>query len=288
MTHTHTLLERRRGIARKIGDALAGHPDVTAVYVLGSVASGHVDERSDVDVSFVCRAELLPLEERRRLLSPIGPDWRFDQPASDDPVWSGNAMPAQEDEGVVDGVPVQIIYQSATDISQVVDEVVNLGAITTSRVPDRPYTLIGMLRRAWLLSDKDGLFRGWMEQTATFPDLLRRNILRASLPILRENAGELKEYAERRLGPSLFIFFLTRADDALHSILYALNDVYDPAEKRAECTILPTLRNVPRDFLARYSYVLQGPFDDSGAMERARLFAELADEALSMGEAQME
>ena len=85
-------------------------------------------------------------------------------------------------------------------------------------------------------------------------------------------------------GQACFLFFLTRADDALHSILYALNDLYDPAEKRAERTILPTLPNVPRDFLARYSYVLQGPFDDAGAMERARLFGELADEVLGMAE----
>ena len=37
------LLEKRRTIARRIDQTLGDHPSVTAVYVFGSVASGHVD-----------------------------------------------------------------------------------------------------------------------------------------------------------------------------------------------------------------------------------------------------
>ena len=34
------LLEKRREIAQRIDSVLGEHPDVTAIYVLGSVASG--------------------------------------------------------------------------------------------------------------------------------------------------------------------------------------------------------------------------------------------------------
>ena len=43
-------LELRQGIAQQVTSLLAPQPVVSAVLVIGSVASGHVDERSDVDL----------------------------------------------------------------------------------------------------------------------------------------------------------------------------------------------------------------------------------------------
>ena len=133
-----------------------------------------------------------------------------------------------------------------------------------------------------MLRDRDGLFKGWLEQTETYPNLLKLNVLHHFVPILRENAEAVKECAERRWGASVYISFLTRACDALEGILYALNEIYDPADKRAERTILPTLANVPRDFLARYTHVVEGPFDQPGALERARVFEDLTADVLQM------
>jgi hypothetical protein len=224
---------------------------------------------------------------REKLLSPMGTNWRFGAQWSDDPIWKGNAMPSDGDEGLVDGVEVGIIYQSAPAISHVIHDVISHGAITTEEIPFRPYTLIGLLRRAWVLRDKEAVLEKWLEQTATYPRLLKLNILRRFIPILRENAGAMREYAERRLGPSLQLSFLTQASDALDSILYALNELYDPADKRAQLEVLPTLAEVPRDFLARYNYVLEGPFDDAGALERAAAFGDLAAEVLEMAGSEM-
>ena len=89
---TKELLEKRRKIARRIDSVLGEHPDVTAIYVLGSVASGRVDKRSDVDLGVVCRSQTLPESDRKELLSPIGSDWQFGSPSSEDPFWAGNAM----------------------------------------------------------------------------------------------------------------------------------------------------------------------------------------------------
>ena len=286
-TEIDPLLQRRREIAQRIDRVLGQHPDVTAVYVLGSVASGRVDERSDVDLGVVCRSHTLSESDRKELLSPIGSDWQFGRPSSQDPVWAGNAMPSQVDEGLMDGIPVDIMYQSAADISEVIDEVVSRGALATQRIPIRPYTLIGMLRQAWVIRDTHGILRGWLEQTSAYPKLLKQNVLRHFAPILKENAGALTESAERHHGAATVLFFLVRAADALTSILYAVNDVYDPADKRAETTILPMLANVPGDFMSRFDDILQGPFDDNGALERARAFEDLATEALRLADAQI-
>ena len=282
VTKTQQLLDRRREIARRIDRALGEHPNVTAVYVLGSVASGHVDERSDLDISVICRSSVLPQDIRRELLSQIGADWQIDASWSHDPIWNGNAMPTDGDKGLVDGVTVELMYQSAPTLSSVVEQVVNQGAITTEEIPFRPYTLVGMLRQAWLLRDRDGLFEGWLGQTETYPNLLKLNVLNHFAPILQENAEAVKECAERRWGATEYIFFLSRACDAMQGILYALNELYDPADKRAERTILPTLANVPPDFLARYTYVVEGPFDQVGALQRARVFEDLTADVLQM------
>lgn len=288
MAKSDPLLTQRRDIARRIDRVLGEHPDVSCIYVLGSVPSGHVDDRSDVGIAVVSLEMPLPVSVRENLLGHIGAGWQFYRSNSDDPLWKGNAMPEKGDEGEVDGVRVEVQYQAAPDISRIVDQVVSQGAITTKQVPVRPYTLIGMLRRAWVLRDKDGVFEGWLKQTDTYPRLLKLKILRQFVPVLQEHAADFREYAERRaVGPSTHPFFLSRASDAMASILYALNDMYDPADKRAERTIMPALDELPRDFVARFKYVMEGPFDDGGAAKRSRAFSELAVEVLAMAEAEL-
>ena len=71
-------LQKRRAIAERIDHALGGLPEVTAVYVFGSVASGHADSRSDVDMGFVCSREIPRTSTRRGALAGVGSDWRFD------------------------------------------------------------------------------------------------------------------------------------------------------------------------------------------------------------------
>lgn len=272
-------LEIRREIARQIDHLLGERPEVSSVYVVGSVASGHVDERSDLDITVLCHAEL-PLSVRKDVLSSIGSEWQFDIRQRLNPIWDS------ADSGLVDGINVEVLYQSAFFISEVLDEVINNGAITTQKIPFRPYTVAGMLQRAWLLRDKEGIFRGWLEQIRVYPQVLKLNILREFVPILRECTDDLVSYARRHLGPGLFLFVLVRAKDALTRILFALNKVYDPAEKR-ELNLLSNLDLLPRDFMTRLNYILEGPFDELGAIERAQLFEELANEALEMAEPHM-
>jgi predicted nucleotidyltransferase len=258
------LLEARRDIARRIDRALAEHPEVSAVLVFGSVASGDVDERSDVDVLVVCRACVPPLRDRRRLLGAVGTDWVFRDRRD------ANRLFADRDtDGLVDGVPVTVHYQTAPWIASVLGQVLVDGAVTTHALPFGPYTLPGLLQRAWLLSDKERAVAGWREQSTLFPEILRANILGRFLPVLQAHSEELLACAERQLGPRVFLFHLDRAVDALFGVLWAVNGVYDPADKRAEQTYLPRLARAPADLLPRLTHVLLGPFDaEHAAVER--------------------
>ena len=52
-------------------------------------------------------------------------------------------------------------------------------------------------------------------------------------------------------------------NDALCTLLFAINEKYDPATKRVEREFAK-LRFLPPDFLNRYSRMLVGPFDAEG------------------------
>jgi len=127
----------------------------------------------------------------------------------------------------------------------------------------------------------------WRDQAQPFPRPLKLNLLQHYVPLLRENLEALVADAERHLGSRLFLFRLNQATDALISVLFAVNEVYEPGDRRAERTILPTLERGPRDFLTRFREVVEGPFDDAGALYRARLFQQLAAEVLGMAEVEL-
>ena len=51
-----------------------------------------------------------------------------------------------------------------------------------------------------------------------------------------------------------------------------------------ERTVLPTLTRVPKDFTAMLTNVLEGPFDDLGAIDRAKWCKQMANEVLAMAD----
>ncbi len=277
-TSSGIILEKLRAVANRVGDALADHPAVSAILVHGSVALGRVDELSDVDMLVVCRSEILPLSDRRRILGSVGSGWQFDQRNED------SLFAVVDKEGQVDDTVVTVHYRTAPWIDRVLDEVLNEGAITTEQMPFRPYTLPALIQRAWVLSDRDGDVERWRERSREYPRKLRENILRHFVPNLPEHLDELKRTADRGLGARNFIFFLNWAVDDLTSILFALNDVYDPADRRMDTEIVPFLPYLPEDYAATITEVLEGPFDRQGAVHRAQLFEHLAADVLEKAE----
>lgn len=270
-------LEQRRTIARRLNAELGRHPEISAILVFGSVASGQVDERSDIDLFVVCRAAILPISERQTILTTFGSGWHLQDQAQDNPLFA-----YCDQDGVVEGVFVTLHYQTVAWIEQVLTDVIEQGMLSTPQMPFRAYTLPSLLSRGWLLHDQDGTVRRWREQIQPFPTQLQRNLLDHFIPLLHENVEELVANAERNLGPRVFLFRLNWAVDALIGMLFAVNEMYDPADRRTERMILPTLNRVPSHFTLRLTEVLEGPFDDDGSRYRAHSFAQLAQEAIQV------
>jgi predicted nucleotidyltransferase len=271
---TNTNLNKLRTAARHVAATFDECSAISAILVHGSVALERVDGFSDVDMLIICRSEILPLSERRNVLSRIGSDWYFDEKNED------SIFAVVDRDGLVDGVLVSVHYQTVPWIEDVLGEILKRGAISTEKLFFRPYTLPALIQRAWVLRDGDSYVERWREMSGEYPVLLRENILRHFVPNLREHLDELKRTAERGLGARNFIFFLNQAVDDLTSILFALNKVYDPADRRMDTEIVPFLPYLPKDYVATITEVLEGPFDQCGVLHRARLFERLAVEVL--------
>ncbi len=195
------LLTKNRAIAEQVGQSLAKHPSVMAVVVFGSVASGHVDVASDVDLLVICTPDIPALEARRILVSHL----------------SGSALSSSEGDMLfpvideissVEGVAVTLHYQRALWIEQVLDEVLTQGALATEQLPFRPYTLAGLLQRAWIITDKESLVTRWQKRLTTFPKVLKQNLISHFTPILHEQVAEFARNAERHMGARAAIFNL--------------------------------------------------------------------------------
>lgn len=71
---------------------------------------------------------------------------------------------------------------------------------------------------------------------------------------------DLSDYAEREIGNMAFHFHFQRYLDSLYTLLFAINDKYDPATKRFE-EYIKYFHIKPEGFQERYDSVLVGPFD---------------------------
>ena len=265
-------LTRRRELSREVAAALEPHPNILAVLVFGSVASGEVDAASDIDMFVVC-SDVPPVQIRTALVSTL--ELQLEHTAHD------GGLFGVVDELHRDSFKLELHYQRRDWLEAVVTEVLT-GAITTVNVPFRPYTFLGLLHQSQILLDKRGFVAEWLERSRTYPPRLKENLLATFVPQLQDHAAELTETATRSLGARTFLFYLNWGVDALTGVLLALNEQYDPASKRFESSVLPLLARKPENFDFRLHNVLVGPFDEEGMLERARAFQTLADEVTEM------
>lgn len=266
-------LIRRKQLSRKVADALEPHPKVLAVLVFGSVASGEVDAASDIDIFVVCKV-VPPIQTRTALIRSL--ELRLEHSTHE-----GGLFGTVDELSHRSGLKLTLHHQRADWLEAVITEVL-AGAVTTAKVPFRPYTFLGLLQRSWVLRDKRGIVAGWLARSRTYPPILKENLLATFVPQLRAHAADLTEAAVRGLGTRTFIFYLNWGVDALISILLAINERYDPADKRFEHSVLPLLVYKPDDFGARLHDVLVGPFGAEGMLERAGAFQMLANEVLAV------
>ena len=255
--------------------SLANIDEVVAILCMGSHAFGTADAYSDIDLYVICDPQIIPSSTRQTVLEQTdGVSALQIQPESAG--WDSQWAP-QSDKLILEQLPIDISYNTKTWLTTVVHKVTTQGAISIPELTFRPYTMLGLLGNAISLYDPQGFIESLVTELYPYPPILKQNILAEFMPRLEDSLAELQNFVLRDIDNSAFLFHLSRLCDALTSVLYAINEVYDPAVKRS-MTALSTLDRLPGNFIARYEAILTGPFDSHGRKSAVEALAVLVGE----------
>ncbi len=250
-----------------IVENLAKLEGVEAILCFGSYAMGTFDEYSDLDLFAFCEPEIVSPADRRRVLKSVEGATHFEdsQGASG---WDNQWSP-QVDQFRVNETRFEISYNTLDWIGTVVRRVTQEGATSIPEQKFRPYTMLGLLENGIILHDPDSFLRNLIDRLYPYPAQLKGQLISDSLCTLKDCLAELKDGNKRGFGLTFFHFFFHRMCDALYTLLFALNEKYDPAVKRPEVEY-EKLSLLPPNFLERYTELLEGPFHKNGRQRAIR------------------
>ena len=252
-----------------IVESLGKLEGVRAILCFGSYAMGTFDEYSDLDLFVFCEPEVVSASERRRVLEGVQGVTHFEE--SDTAVGWDNQWSPQSDSFRMAGTRFEISYNTVDWIRTVVRRITQEGATSIPEQKFRPYTMLGLLENGIILYDPYSFLKHLIDCLYPYPVQLKRTLISDNLHALKDCFAELKDGVKRGFGLTFFHFFFHRICDALYTLLFAVNEKYDPAVKRPEVEY-EKLRILPPNFLERYVKLLEGPFDKNG---RQRTICEL-------------
>ena len=215
-------------------DELGDLPQVEAIALGGSRATGRNDEKSDYDV-YVYITESIDENVRRSILERYCGYMEI-----------GNSFWELEDDVTLkDGIDMDIIYRNMDDFERMVSSVV------IDCVPWNGYTtcMWHNLITSKIVLDKNGKLNTLQEKyRIQYPEKLKKNIVSNNLKLL---SGMLPSFdtqikkAENRRDLVSVNHRVTEFLASYFDIIFALNEMTHPGEKRmqnicsAECRILP-------------------------------------------------
>lgn len=210
-----------RDIIKAITDEFSKLPEVQAVLLGGSHATGKADETSDIDLYIYVTKEI-PLETRQAIIKP-----RASQAELDNKFWETEDYWLEK----VDGRKVEIIYRG----DWVVDHLKSL--------LENHQAQLGFSTSIWhsvltavILFERDGWFTQLQNKVRVpYPDKLAGAIIAKNFPLLKGSmAAHPKELYKAALRDDV-VTLHHRIEDLIKSyfdVLFALNREFHPGEKR--------------------------------------------------------
>ncbi len=216
---------------------LAACPEVDAILLAGSKVSGMQDEHSDYDV-YVYLNRQLPVNRRKAITDKTCTCMEFN-----------NQFWETEDDGILNnGIAIDLIYRSLDWLDQSLDRVVfghqaSLGYSTC---------LWANLLQAKIIFDRQGRAQALQQKYAVpFPAALQHNIIRKNFSLLKAQRpayyGQIKTALLRGDVISLN-HRLTEFLASYFDILFAINEVPHPGEKRLLVTARAQGQKLPKSF----------------------------------------
>lgn len=207
--------------------------DVQSILCYGSYAQMLQDERSDIDLLILLKSSILSPQARKKCYDKFSNVHitTLDENLSNR--WDVSWTPIN-DRLMLQTQAIDIGYNTTQWVSSVIDKLIIENKITFDEFPFRPYTFLGLLESSKILYDEDNFIKECLVKIRPMPVKLKKAIIDSFLPILKESYEDLMDYSGRNIGILAFEFQLFRGIDAIIGILFAINEVYDPASKRTE------------------------------------------------------
>ncbi len=234
-------------LARKITECFSVFPNVQAIALAGSQSSGAVDQDSDIDL-YVYTTSTIPLSERVAIVEKLG-STRSDLNLQ---FWDlGDEWYDAET-----GIEVDVIYWNTSWIGGQLDRVLVEHQASVGYSTCFWHTI----RNSMILHDKGGWLRKLKEKSEVpFPEPLRRAIIAKNHPVLRQVIPSYLHQIEKAIKRDDLVSVNHRVAALLASyfdVLFALNRLPNPGEKRLLKTASERCAKVPRDMVAQVEGVL--------------------------------
>ncbi len=223
-------------LAKFLSEQFSAFPQVQAVALGGSIASGKGESGSDIDV-YVFTTGDIPISERTKIVALRGAS----QASLDLRFWD----PGDEWIDLPSGIEVDIIYWSPQWIEEMLDNVIRKHQASMGYSTCFWHTI----KQAVPLFDREGWFTTVQTKTQTpFPEPLKKEIIEKNLAVLHQVIpsyfNQIKKALQRAdsvsINHRIAAFFASYFD-----IIFAFNGVLHPGEKRLldfaqmECAVLP-------------------------------------------------
>jgi hypothetical protein len=235
-------------LARRITELFSVFPNVQAIALAGSQASGAVDQVSDIDL-YVYTTATIPLSDRAAIVEGLGTT-RSDLNLQ---FWDlGDEWYDAET-----GIEVDVIYWDTSWIKGQLDRVLVEHQASVGYSTCFWYTI----RNSMILYDKSGWLHRLKEKSEIpFPEPLRRAIIAKNHPVLRRVIPSYLHQIDKAIKRDDLVSVNHRVAALLESyfdVLFALNRLPNPGEKRLLKIASERCSKVPRDMVVQVEGVLR-------------------------------
>jgi predicted nucleotidyltransferase len=234
-------------LARRTAGLFSAFPNVKAIALAGSQAASAVDQDSDIDL-YVYITSVIPLSDRVAIVEELGAT------RSDLNLQFWDLGDEWYDEET--GIEVDVIYWDASWIEEQLDRVLVEHQASTGYSTCFWHTICNSL----ILYDKSGWLHRLKEKSAVpFPEALRRAIIAKNHPVLRRVIPSYLHQIEKAIRRNDLVSVNHRVAALLASyfdVLFALNRLPNPGEKRLLKTASERCAKVPREMVDQVEGVL--------------------------------
>ncbi|MGN1294795.1 MAG: nucleotidyltransferase domain-containing protein [Bacilli bacterium] len=226
-------------------ESLKNNVNVEAICLGGSRASGLNDDKSDYDV-YVYYKNKISLEERREILKLNCKYMEI-----------GVSYFEEEDDCILNnGIIIELIYRNINEFCEIVDKTL----LNSNASLGYSTCFFDNIVHSKVLFDRNDLYQQMVNKLALYPESLRQNIISKNMEMLHGviasyDAQIIKAYkrgdlvsVNHRISAYLASYF---------DIIFAINKIYHPGEKRLVEIVKKKCNLIPKDFEENISLLLK-------------------------------